>query len=166
MLGRDLENARKPEEIERGSAGLEDETVWRHEERGLAGRRWGCARLARVPGLGNGWWVPQEIGVHVVAFDDREDLTLDDIEHLFPDCSWDGAQTSFVGSCRGEGRDGGGRGRKPDLEELLWALEGGGCLVIVGHWISYAIEGRREERDRRRRQRDACTGDDEERIAR
>ena len=133
-----LEDARQTKEVECRAASFQDKFMGGDEEGGFAGN--GASALGSN-GWGNGS-APQEIGIHFNAVDDAEDLALDNVKHLLPDCSGYVPKAKFAVVRRS--RTVGGRGREPDLEELFWSFEGASCglLFVVGHGRAGWQEGR------------------------
>lgn len=61
--------------------------------------------------------IPKEISVGVGAMNDTEDLALDDVQDFFPKLSIYASEALAI--------EPSGRWGKPELEQLLGALEGG-----------------------------------------
>lgn len=90
--------------------------------------------VAQVRSRDREGYSPQEIGGHLRTLDDREDLALDDVEHVSPHLprNLPESESTVTGGERA-GDMGRGRG-KPYLEQLFGSFKGsGGLLVLAFH---------------------------------
>jgi hypothetical protein len=92
---------------------------------------------------------PQEISIHFSAFDDTENLTLDNFKHFFPNFSINLSETcSAVHGRFGDVWYVGRRGREPNFEEFFWPFERGTMVVGHGHCVNVAMLSSDRQKDK------------------